>query len=116
MKYPMILFAAALTASLLFACSQPAPPAEPVKFPPIVSGGGMAPVDAASAVKVPEGGFALDIDPICEMKVKGEPVAATFEFEGKTYGFCSVYCKESFEKEPKKYLDRLAKAAATEQP
>jgi len=108
--YALICLAA--VAGIFSACSQPAPPAEPVRFPPIVSGGGMAPVDAASAVKVPEGGFALDIDPICEMKVKGEPVAATFEFEGKTYGFCSVYCKESFEKEPKKHLDRLAKKAS----
>lgn len=102
---PSILLA---TAALgVSACSGPATPPEPVKYPPIVSGGGMAPVDPATAVPVPEGGFALDIDPICDMSVKGEPVAATFTYEGKTYGFCSVFCKESFEKDPKKYLEQV---------
>ncbi len=107
MKYPLALLISCLAAGMLSACSGPDTPPEPVKFPPIVSGGGMAPVDPATAVPVPEGGFALDIDPICDMSVKGEPVAATFTYEGKTYGFCSVFCKESFEKDPKKYLEQV---------
>jgi len=109
---PLLLVPTVLT---IAACSGPAAPPEPVKYPPIVSGG-MAPVDPAAAVPVPEGGFALDIDPICDMNVKGEPVAATFTYEGKTYGFCSMYCKETFEKDPKKHLDRVAKAQAQTPP
>ncbi len=108
------LLASLLLLSVLLviaACSSPATPPEPVKYPPVVSGG-MAPVDPASAVPVPEGGFALDIDPICDMKVKDEPVAATFTYEGKTYGFCSVYCKETFEKDPKKHLEQHARREA----
>ena len=109
MKHRTLLFAATVTAGFLSCCTQPAPAVETVKFPPIVSGGTMAPVDADTSAKVPEGGFALDIDPICEMKVKGVPVAATCEFNGKTYGFCSLHCKETFEKEPQAHLDRLTK-------
>jgi Cu+-exporting ATPase len=43
-------------------------------------------------------------DPVCGMTVAEETSAGTFEYEGKTYYFCAAGCRESFEKEPEKYL------------
>jgi YHS domain-containing protein len=44
-------------------------------------------------------------DPVCGMDVTPETAAATFEYKGKTYYFCSPGCKRDFEKDPEKYLD-----------
>jgi Cu+-exporting ATPase len=44
-------------------------------------------------------------DPVCGMDVTPETAAATFEYKGTTYYFCSPGCKRSFEKDPEKYLD-----------
>jgi len=41
-------------------------------------------------------------DPVCNMKLTDAYVSV--ELEGKTYGFCSAKCAESFEAEPAKYL------------
>jgi YHS domain-containing protein len=41
-----------------------------------------------------------------------EPVAATVEYEGKTYAFCSTACRDEFQREPK----RWAQAASAEAP
>jgi Cu+-exporting ATPase len=38
----------------------------------------------------------MDIDPAT--------AAGTSEYKGQTYYFCSLGCKKSFDKEPKKYL------------
>jgi Cu+-exporting ATPase len=43
-------------------------------------------------------------DPVCGMTVAEETSAGTSEYDGKTYYFCSAGCRESFEKEPEKYL------------
>ncbi|RPI25311.1 MAG: YHS domain-containing protein [Chloroflexota bacterium] len=43
-------------------------------------------------------------DPVCGMQVDEKKAAATFEYKGKTYYFCSYGCKAAFEKEPEKYL------------
>jgi YHS domain-containing protein len=43
-------------------------------------------------------------DPVCGMTVAEENSAGTSEYEGKTYYFCAPGCRESFEKEPEKYL------------
>ena len=53
------------------------------------------------------------IDPVCGMTVTKAKAAATFEYKGTTYYFCSKGCKESFAKEPEKYLE---KKAAKEEP
>ncbi len=44
-------------------------------------------------------------DPICKMNVDESKAAATSVHEGKTYYFCSTGCKETFEKEPEKYVE-----------
>ncbi len=43
-------------------------------------------------------------DPACGMTVDKRTAAATYEYEGKTYYFCSTACKDDFVKDPHKYL------------
>ncbi len=43
-------------------------------------------------------------DPVCGMTVEEANSAGTSEYEGKTYYFCAAGCRESFEKEPEKYV------------
>ncbi|MCO6512025.1 MAG: heavy metal translocating P-type ATPase [Aridibacter famidurans] len=44
-------------------------------------------------------------DPVCGMFVTPESAAAKFEYEGETYYFCAVGCKQRFETDPEKFLD-----------
>jgi len=44
------------------------------------------------------------VDPVCGMTVTKAKAAATFDYKGMTYYFCSTGCKDSFAKEPEKYL------------
>ncbi len=46
----------------------------------------------------------MAIDPVCKMEVKESEAAATSEYKGKKYYFCSVACKNSFDQDPEKYL------------
>ncbi len=48
--------------------------------------------------------FGSERDPVCGMSVRKKQAAATAEHQGKTYYFCAPGCKETFEKEPAKYL------------
>jgi len=43
-------------------------------------------------------------DPVCGMNVDESKAAAIFLYKGKTYYFCAKVCKESFDKDPEKYL------------
>lgn len=43
-------------------------------------------------------------DPVCGMQVEEESAAATAEYQGSTYYFCAVGCKEKFEADPEAYL------------
>ena len=43
-------------------------------------------------------------DPVCGMELTPANAAATSEYDGQTYYFCSLDCKKSFDKEPEKYL------------
>ena len=42
-------------------------------------------------------------DPVCGMTVEESNPAATAEYEGQTYYFCSTDCKEEFEANPTDY-------------
>ena len=42
-------------------------------------------------------------DPTCGMEVD-EATAPASEYKGKTYYFCCDSCKETFDKEPEKYV------------
>lgn len=44
-------------------------------------------------------------DPICHMKT-AEFLKDTTVYKNKTYGFCSVYCKDEFKKNPEKYAQK----------
>jgi P-type Cu+ transporter len=46
------------------------------------------------------------IDPVCGMTVAPDTAAAACDYEGKTYYFCSIGCKERFTAEPEKYLKK----------
>ena len=48
----------------------------------------------------------MAVDPVCKMNVDEKKAAATYEYEGKTYYFCAVGCKQAFAKDPKKYLNK----------
>ena len=50
------------------------------------------------------GGGVREKDPVCGMTVDPEKAAATFEFDGKNYQFCSKRCAERFAATPEKFL------------
>ena len=43
-------------------------------------------------------------DPVCGMDVDPKSAAATSEYQGTTYYFCSPGCKRDFDREPERYL------------
>ena len=43
-------------------------------------------------------------DPICGMEVSYETAQARSEYGGRTYYFCSLGCKEDFDKNPEKFV------------
>jgi len=45
------------------------------------------------------------VDPVCGMALTLIEDVETSTLEGKTYGFCSKGCKETFESDPKKYIE-----------
>ncbi len=47
--------------------------------------------------------MALVKDPVCGMEIEKENAAATTEWQGQTYYFCTPGCKEKFEENPQKY-------------
>ena len=47
----------------------------------------------------------IAIDPVCHMTVEKDKARATSQYKGQTYYFCSLMCRERFEKEFDK--DRL---------
>ena len=44
-------------------------------------------------------------DPVCGMEVNEEEAAATYEYQGKTYYFCAVGCKDKFAQDPGRFLE-----------
>ncbi len=44
-------------------------------------------------------------DPVCGMQVDEEKAAATAEYRGEIYYFCSKGCRAAFEKDPKRYAE-----------
>ncbi len=43
-------------------------------------------------------------DPVCGMELTYETAEARSEYHGQTYYFCSLDCKETFDKDPEKYV------------
>jgi Cu+-exporting ATPase len=55
------------------------------------------------------------IDPVCHMTVAAESSAGSFEYEGKTYHFCSRHCLKKFSENPSQVLHAV-RAPITIQP
>ncbi len=43
-------------------------------------------------------------DPVCGMQVDPATAAASSEYQGQTYYFCSMGCKRQFDKDPQSYM------------
>ncbi len=52
-----------------------------------------------------KGGDIMAQDPVCKMNIEESEAAATSIYKEITYYFCSIHCKEDFEKEPEKYVE-----------
>ena len=59
---------------------------------------------AQSEAPPPSAARKLDKDPVCGMDVDASKAAASVEYEGKLYHFCSRGCAEKFKDYPEKYL------------
>ena len=70
-------------------------------YPPIVERSKILKNECASK----RGGI-MAKDPVCNMNVDEAKAAATSIFKGVTYYFCAASCKEKFDKEPEKYLEK----------
>jgi YHS domain-containing protein len=46
----------------------------------------------------------MAVDPVCKMTVDPAKAAAQSKYKGATYYFCAVGCKQTFDREPEKYL------------
>jgi YHS domain-containing protein len=64
---------------------------------------------ASNATSQRKGGVEMATDPVCKMQVDEKTAPAKSEYQGKTYYFCAVGCKQAFEKAPEKYLGKQAK-------
>lgn len=45
-------------------------------------------------------------DPVCGMEVDEKKAKATTTYKGKTYYFCAKACKERFDREPEKFVEK----------
>src|SRR5215216_1986655 len=48
------------------------------------------------------------LDPVCGMTVNPETAAGSFEYQGKTYYFCSTHCLHRFRENPESFLTKAA--------
>lgn len=48
-----------------------------------------------------------NIDPVCGMNVTKENAACSYDYNGKTYYFCAVSCKQDFLTAPDKYTSAM---------
>jgi YHS domain-containing protein len=46
----------------------------------------------------------MAVDPVCKMDVEPARAAAQSSYQGSTYYFCAVGCKQKFDREPEKYV------------
>ncbi|AGK60332.1 hypothetical protein Asulf_00300 [Archaeoglobus sulfaticallidus PM70-1] len=50
-------------------------------------------------------------DPVCGMVIDREKAVSKSEYMGKTYYFCSLDCKKTFDENPEKYLKKRSSAS-----
>ena len=54
----------------------------------------------------------MERDPVCDMEVDPTTVTTALksEFQGRTYYFCSLGCKQAFDANPQEYVDKARMA------
>ena len=55
-------------------------------------------------------------DPVCGMMIDEKDAAATSDYKGKTFSFCSPSCKDTFEKAPVSYAGEKTTGEAKQRP
>lgn len=58
----------------------------------------------------------MSVDPVCGMTVAVTPRSPLSEHRGVVYSFCTVVCKQTFEKEPERFLGVKGKGRAGQAP
>ena len=58
--------------------------------------------------------LAMKLDPVCKMSLEEYPATSTAEHAGKSYGFCSDFCKRKFVEAPEAILARFAESATAD--
>jgi Cu+-exporting ATPase len=48
--------------------------------------------------------MAMEVDPVCGMRIDSEEAAGTIQHGGKTYYFCSQTCYDAFKADPTSYI------------
>lgn len=48
------------------------------------------------------------VDPVCKMTIEDKDAVAASVYKGSTYYFCSMPCKEDFDKNPEQYAGKKA--------
>ena len=48
--------------------------------------------------------MAMVKDPVCGMEIDSSQAAAQSQYQGQTYYFCSVECKQKFDANPREFL------------
>jgi YHS domain-containing protein len=48
----------------------------------------------------------MALNPVCHMEVDEETAQWRSQYQGKTYYFCAPGCKDSFNRDPEKYLSQ----------
>ena len=46
------------------------------------------------------------VDPVCGMQVNIQKMTLKSEYQGQTYYFCTIACREAFDVHPEKYIIR----------
>ncbi len=46
----------------------------------------------------------MEKDPVCGMMVDPAKAAGSSVYNGKTYYFCAIACKQKFDREPQKFV------------
>ncbi len=57
----------------------------------------------------------MAIDPVCSMTVDPEHSAASLQYEGEMYHFCSTHCRDKFQADPSQYVHGDASSSCCHQ-
>ncbi len=52
----------------------------------------------------------MGLDPVCKMEVNPASAEGQSEYQGQTFYFCSMACKQKFDAAPERYLDETDRA------